>query len=352
MNILLSQEGYSEREIEQNFAAEYAKRLTDALEEKHDDDKQTLEAEINSVASELTAGLSNAASELEAGLSGVRSELETELYDDKVYLERSIDSVSSTVDANFLMYLSSMDELNNGLRDGTAIGEGAVTSEKIGSGAVTAAKIVSGAVTTEKIADGAVTAAKISSGAVTSEKLDSSAKPSFTVDSNGDLTSSLYSGMSFDSTSIASFFSLPFVDANAREDIDDLQNAVYNYNTTPQRIGRWMSNGKSVWRMAIVDYFYNMNEIDYDAMLSDGIYSIALPVISGADLIILNSQCILSDDIEHPNIVDDIFLTRENNYNGLSFLLPSGYNKTFLNLNNEGIIGFVEFVASDNAIIS
>ena len=167
--------GYSERDMEQNWAAEYAKIVTNELEEKHDEDVALLEAEINAVASDLAAGLSNAASDLASGLNNVRSELESELYDEKVYLEGSIERVASNVDANFEYYLNDMDELNNGLRYGTAIGNGTITTSKLDDSAVTASKLSDRAVTTSKLGDSAVTASKLGDSAVTASKLGDSA---------------------------------------------------------------------------------------------------------------------------------------------------------------------------------
>lgn len=67
-----------------------------------------------------------------------------------------------------------LDEIE-GIKEGTALATGAVTTDKLAAGAVTNAKIGDGAVDTTNIADDAVTAAKIDDGAVGTDALAANA---------------------------------------------------------------------------------------------------------------------------------------------------------------------------------
>lgn len=67
-----------------------------------------------------------------------------------------------------------LDEIED-IKEGTALGTGAVTTDKLAAGAVTNAKIGDGAVDTTNIADNAVTAAKIDDGAVGTDALAANA---------------------------------------------------------------------------------------------------------------------------------------------------------------------------------
>ena len=164
--IRINECGAYEREVEQNWAAAYAKRLAEELEIKHDEDKRVIDTSLEA----LSAGLDLRATK-------------TELDDAVDIIEGELEHYASLSD--LAEEAEARSARDNALADGTGlennciysrhIREGNVTTGKIHDGDVTAAKLANGAVTGVKLAEGAVTEGKIATGAVTASKINDGA---------------------------------------------------------------------------------------------------------------------------------------------------------------------------------
>lgn len=66
--------GYSEREIEQNWAAEYAKVVTNELEEKHDEDIQRIDASLEALSEKFSESITK--TELDDAVDAIEQQLD------------------------------------------------------------------------------------------------------------------------------------------------------------------------------------------------------------------------------------------------------------------------------------
>ncbi|MBR0366624.1 MAG: hypothetical protein IJH94_07485 [Clostridia bacterium] len=153
--------GYSEREVEQNWAAEYAKIVTNELEEKHDEDVAGLETEISAVASDLAAAAASHAADvaaLETEISAVASDLAAAAAShaaDVAGLETEISAVVSDLAAAAASHATDIAELEateSAIADGTLMSDNAIKTRHIADSQVKTGKLEDGAVTIAKLA--------------------------------------------------------------------------------------------------------------------------------------------------------------------------------------------------------
>ncbi len=167
--------GYSERELSKNWAAEYAKRLCDGLDEKLTEaDGVVLDTAKQYSDNNLSAAKAYA-------LSGITAARSDTLAAAKAYVDRD-----NAVSTNQLADGSvTKKKLADGAVTEEKLADVSVTNDKLGARSVTtgkildkcitAAKLAEPSVTTEKLADGAVTAEKLSTSGVTNEKIKTGA---------------------------------------------------------------------------------------------------------------------------------------------------------------------------------
>ncbi|MBQ3427388.1 MAG: hypothetical protein IJH37_09655 [Clostridia bacterium] len=192
--------GYSERDLEQNWAAEYAKIVTNELEEKHDEDMRRLDDCLEVLENEIAECATK--TELAAVKSG------SDINNNAIAARHIADgSVTSG-------------KLGGGAVTTAKLDDEAVTTAKLGGGAVTTTKLDDEAVTTVKLKDNAVTTAKIKDMAVTADKLAFSARPKYTIHADGNLSVLPLAGMSGDNVPITKFINQPLGDAAMRAWVD------------------------------------------------------------------------------------------------------------------------------------
>ena len=253
MSILsINGSGVYEREAERNWAAEYAKRLTDReAAERNAAIETAVSAEAaareTAVGEEATARAAEIGAEEAARVSKDNALADGTALEDECIKSKHITPGSVTTA-----------KLADGAVTNEKIGTGAVTAQKIGAGAVTAAKIGAGAVMTQNLDTGAVTADKIDSGAVTATKLDTGAGTTAKIADGAVTTAKLDTGaVTGDKIADGTITAFKIADGavhgsklhNGAVSLDKLASDLRTYSTSPKRVGAWI-DGTPIWRVA------------------------------------------------------------------------------------------------------
>ncbi|MGM9937144.1 MAG: hypothetical protein ACI38A_07345 [Candidatus Ornithomonoglobus sp.] len=187
MSILsLDKIGFSEKELEKNWAAAYAKRLNDSLSDTVENHVAALEGADRDV---LTAAEGYADTAAKTAVSVHKTAAVLDHPNGSVTNEKLADYCVNTI--KIAQGAINNNRISNGAVDARAILDGSVTTAKIADGAVTAEKLADGSVTNEKLADGSVTADKLADICIMPEMLEDK---SVTIEKLADSLRSSYDG--------------------------------------------------------------------------------------------------------------------------------------------------------------
>ncbi|MGN0183356.1 MAG: hypothetical protein ACI4DP_13255 [Candidatus Ornithomonoglobus sp.] len=168
--------GFSEKELEKNWAAAYAKRLNDSLSDTVENHVAALEGSDRDV---LASAKEYADKTAKTAVSAHKTVAVLDHPNGSVTNEKLADYCVNTI------------KIAQGAINNNRISNGAVDARTILDGSVTTAKIADGAVTAEKLADGSVTAGKLADICITPEMLEDK---SITIEKLADAVRSSYDG--------------------------------------------------------------------------------------------------------------------------------------------------------------
>ncbi|MBQ3426497.1 MAG: hypothetical protein IJH37_05055 [Clostridia bacterium] len=349
MDYNVTSDGYTVRDIEQNWAAEYAKRLTEQEAKTRSEADTNLNTKIGNLAVSVNSG---------------------EAIGDGVITTDKIDERAVTSDKLALLSVKGEHIREQNITTGK-IHDLNVTTVKLADRAVTTDKLADRVVTKDKLARWAVTNEKIEPGAVTSDKLfdvfasivevrngvaDNKAVTPYTLKHgigdiipmcviNGDLflENVNVETIGADVTSISHN---PVKDAGLR-----------TYSITPVQVGTWI-DGTPIWRQAFkVKCKDDLTAAEYGDLIAAGEYEPELPVTDKTKVLLLNVSCSVCSSVDKPSYVNDRYLIPYSETGSVRFdfsvfgsvsVLPLHY----ADLENEGFVGYIEFVTSASNIIT
>ena len=108
------------------------------------------------------------------------------------------------------------------------------------------------------------------------------------------------------------------------------------YTTQATQVGAWYDD-TPIWRKAFKVKFSDMTEVDYGAMVNDGVYGVPVP---SPESLILSAMCVYMQTVDAFDASSDNYLDR---VSGVDFTLPDDL-PAYAELADEGVCGYVEYV--------